>query len=134
MIDEVSFLIPEEPICGKPRSPKWTRFAKEYLSKNSFCRCCGSTRFLVPHHIIPYWVDSSKELDWDNLITLCETPALNCHLFIGHLKLFQSWNPDVVEDCRRLLEKIKHRPMLDKTQTDALITLDNLTILGDINE
>lgn len=46
------------------------------------------------------------ELDPENLITLCEGPAFNCHLFFGHLRNWSSHNPDVREDAAMWREKI----------------------------
>lgn len=49
------------------------------------------------------------ELDPNNLVTLCENPTFNCHLFFGHLKRWDKHNPRVVEDAAfwksRLIEE-----------------------------
>lgn len=84
---------------GVPRSPGWRALRREHLSRNPGCAACGSTRNVVPHHITPFHVDPSRELDPSNLVTLCESPTFNCHLFFGHLKHWGRHNPHVVEDA-----------------------------------
>jgi 5-methylcytosine-specific restriction enzyme A len=81
-----------------PRSGKWRKVRAEHLEINPCCAICGSTHKVVPHHIVPVHVDPSKELDLNNLISLCQGKTFNCHLFFGHLKNWSCWNPNVVED------------------------------------
>ena len=50
-----------------------------------------------------------KELDENNLITLCDGKS-RCHLLFGHLLSWKSFNPNVVEDCKIWSEKINNRP------------------------
>lgn len=84
---------------GVPRSPKWRIFRKIWLLNNPCCAVCGSPNNVVPHHIIPFHIDPSKELDVSNLITLCENKSFNCHLFFGHLKHWTRYNPTIVQDA-----------------------------------
>lgn len=91
---------------GTPRSKEWKRIRLEHLSKNPRCAVCGSEKNVVPHHIIPFHKDQSKELDPENLITLCEGDTFNCHLFFGHFRNWSKYNPYVVEDARIWREKI----------------------------
>jgi 5-methylcytosine-specific restriction enzyme A len=98
-------------ICfGVPRDPKWPAKEKEHLKKEPKCRCCGSTKKLNVHHKIPYHIDKSKELDNDNLITLCMDH--NCHFFIGHLLNWESYNENVEEDADKWLKKVENRPKM----------------------
>jgi hypothetical protein len=90
------------------RSGKWRTIRKKYLEHNNYCRCCGRNSQLQVHHIVPVSVDSSKELDESNLITLCST---YCHFVFGHFMSWNSWNPNVVEDCEAYLEKVKNKPV-----------------------
>jgi 5-methylcytosine-specific restriction endonuclease McrA len=89
------------------RSPKWRNVRKEFIKNNNKCAACGSTRDLEVHHVIPVHIDESKELDVDNLITLCSE---SCHILFGHLMDFKSHNPLVREDCALISNKIKTRP------------------------
>lgn len=89
------------------RSPKWTSVRKEHLKKQPFCQACGSIKDLDVHHIEPFHLNPDKELDPDNLITLC---SKYCHYTIGHLMDYKSWNKDVVNDARVYLDKVKNRP------------------------
>lgn len=72
------------------------------------------------HHIVPFHVDPSKELDPTNLITLC---GKYCHYTIGHLMDYKSWNPNVIEDCKIYSEKIKTRPYLLSIQNNNNLLL-----------
>ena len=94
------------------RSPKWSDIRKEHIKNQPFCQACGRSDNLEVHHIEPYHVDPSKELDLNNLITLC---SKGCHLMFGHLMDYKSWNSDVVKDCQYYLSKIKTRPYHDKS-------------------
>lgn len=58
------------------------------------------------HHVVPVHVDGSKELDEGNLLTLCA----HCHLLVGHLMLWASWNPAVREHCKAVRQAIMGRP------------------------
>jgi len=84
---------------------------KKHLEKHSTCEVCGSTIQLEVHHIVPFARDPEKELDPDNLITLCENSndGVICHLLFGHLGNYQYLNPNVVEDARVWNEKFKTR-------------------------
>jgi 5-methylcytosine-specific restriction endonuclease McrA len=81
------------------RSPGWKSVRREHLLANPRCIVCGSTRGVVPHHVVPFHVAPDRELDPSNLVTLCESPTFNCHLFFGHLKRWDRHNPNVAEDA-----------------------------------
>lgn len=83
-----------------PRSAAWRSLRKKHLEENPRCIVCGSRKNTVPHHVVPFSVDPSKELDPANLVTLCENATFNCHLFFGHLKRWDRHNRHVVEDAR----------------------------------
>lgn len=72
------------------RSPSWAKIRKEHLFYYPKCSACGTTSKLEVHHIIPFKKDPAKELDINNLMTLCE----HCHLVLGHLK---NWDIDNTE-------------------------------------
>lgn len=89
------------------RSPKWSSIKKNFLKENPCCAACGNCKKIEVHHIEPVHINPDKELDVSNLITLCDSP---CHLLFGHLFSYKSWNPNVVDDCKNYLNKIKTRP------------------------
>jgi len=89
------------------RSPKWSKVRKEFLKTNQICAACGTDKDLEVHHIVPVHINADLELDPSNLITLCSRP---CHLLIGHLMDFKSWNPHVVSDAVFINLKIQQRP------------------------
>lgn len=95
----------EMQILGLPRSSKWKKIREQHLNKQPFCMICGNSKDLVPHHILPFHMSTEKELDLENLITLCEG-NFNCHLFFGHLKNWTKHNPNIVEDAKIWREKL----------------------------
>ena len=96
----------------KERSSKWPSLRKHFLESHPYCAYCGAKEHLQVHHVKPFHLDPSLELDPNNLIVLCETPGTDHHLEIGHLGNFRSeGNPNVVEDCR------KHRAELEAAGT-----------------
>jgi 5-methylcytosine-specific restriction protein A len=89
------------------RSPKWNNLRKEYLDIYPVCAACGRNKKLEVHHIEPVHINPDRELDINNLITLCDNP---CHFIFGHLMDYKSWNKDVVTDCKVYLNKVKNKP------------------------
>ena len=101
----------KEAVTGKPlavRSSQWETVRKNHLKSSPACAACGCDQHLQVHHIVPFHLDRSLELDPNNLITLCEGKGEHqCHLNIGHLGNFKNYNPRVVEDSVKFLERIK---------------------------
>ena len=93
---------------GVARSGGWPTFRKANIKKN--CECCGRKgTFLKPlqlHHRKPFHLQPELELDPDNIITLCG----DCHLLVGHLMSFHSFNTSVKEDSKSWKERIENRP------------------------
>lgn len=93
----------------QPRSPHWPRIRKEFLASYPECAVCGGKKKLEVHHIKPFHLFPQLEEDKGNLVTLCEakTNGMNCHLAVGHLGNFKSWNARVLAHAsfwRNLLE------------------------------
>jgi 5-methylcytosine-specific restriction endonuclease McrA len=86
---------------GAARSPKWSAVRKAFVKSNPYCSACGTTRELEVHHIIPFHIDASRELDTANLLTLCQ----DCHFYIGHLKDWNRHNPQVRDDALALFRR-----------------------------
>lgn len=91
-----------EHFKSKHRSSRWDETRDRHIEKNPICIACGHTDALQVHHVVPFQVSPSKELDYDNLITLCMGQN-DCHLHIGHGGSFRYYNPDVLEDAKTFL-------------------------------
>lgn len=98
------------------RSYKWPSIREQHLKKQPFCQACGSTQNLEVHHIEPFHINPDRELDPNNLITLC---GKNCHLVFGHLMDYSSWNNRVVEDSEVYFTKVKNRPYKIKSMSKS---------------
>jgi 5-methylcytosine-specific restriction endonuclease McrA len=95
---------PDDPtiVSGEPRSSQWSTVRKNFLRYNPRCVACGTDQDLNVHHIVPYHVDRSKELDPTNLVTLCREH----HLKYGH-RCYPNYNvnwkcenPNVIKDAK----------------------------------
>lgn len=78
----------------RARSSQWKKIRAQHLIKESACVACGRNRELEVHHIVPVSVDPSRELDENNLITLCADP---CHRVFGHFLSYHCYNKNVRE-------------------------------------
>ena len=88
-----------DKIQGKPeglRSPKWDKVQKAHLEKEPVCQWCGSVKALNVHHIQPFHVNPSLELDQNNLITLCRP----CHFSAGHFCNWKGYDKKVKCVCQ----------------------------------
>ena len=70
------------------------------------CQACGSPDEPEVHHLDPVSWKPERELDPDNLITLCR----RCHLLLGHLNDWESFNPWCEMDVATWRSKIRLRP------------------------
>ena len=104
-ITDIKDLVKGTLVEGKRRSPLWPSVRKKHLRNNPLCACCSSKKKLEVHHIIPFHVDSSEELNPENLITLCQNGRYgfrSCHLLVGHEGRWRTFNPQVDEDCKKI--------------------------------
>lgn len=106
LIDMLGALGAPDVYGAQPRSPQWPGVRKRHLELFPACSGCGRLKQVQVHHVEPFHLKPELELDQNNLITLCPI----CHLSLGHLFSFRSWNADVVGDCRWLLKKVENRP------------------------
>lgn len=90
------------------RSAGWTKVRKDHIKNNPSCAACGRQDGLEVHHIKDFSENPELELDPTNLITLCDK-GTKCHLTFGHLGNWKSINPEVIEDSKWFLEKVKNR-------------------------
>ncbi len=94
---------------GAMRSPEWPRVRAAHLLKEPTCRICGGTKKLTVHHIQPFHLNPSLELDDTNLITLCEGAGAtgNHHLTFGHFDNFRTkWNPNIRVEAPEWLKRL----------------------------
>ena len=97
--------------CEHKRSSKWPAVRKAFLKKNPTCAVCNRKKKVEAHHRHPFHLKPELELDENNLIALCEgNKSINCHLMIGHLGNYKSFNETVEEDAKLLNAKIRSRP------------------------
>lgn len=82
----------------RPRSPKWNQFKNKWLKKNPNCIICGSTKYTIVHHIKPFHLFPQFELDESNVVTICENPKFNHHLYIAHQGNYCKYNKTLIED------------------------------------
>lgn len=98
---------------GVVRSPQWPLVRSQWLDLHGECAACGQKDNLNVHHIVPFHIDPTKELDPTNFITLCtDGPGhANCHLLFGHSGSFRSaGNAEVRRDAtqfREMLQAVK---------------------------
>lgn len=92
------------------RAPKWPALEHAWKAEHPYCAACGGSEYVVVHHNEPVHINPARELDRTNLTSLCEKPSMNCHLWIGHLGNWKSFNANVIEDAAAFLTKIKNRP------------------------
>lgn len=90
------------------RSGKWNSLRKNYLEKNSSCIACGTEKKLRVHHIEPVHINPARELEEDNLCTLCDT----CHLVFGHLHNWTKFNPSVLKDSREHYKRVQENTII----------------------
>lgn len=103
---------------GQSRSPLWDKKRIEHLTKFPNCEACGKLVYknnkviftCSVHHKKPFHLYPELELVDENLATMCCEPNHNCHLWIGHLFDFKSWNPNFDKTVERLRIAIETRP------------------------
>lgn len=112
MLKHIKDVIQGKTGLGKTRSHMWPSVRAAHLKIQPCCAVCGGTESLEVHHKLPFHLHPKFELDPLNLITLCESKrgGINCHLALGHLGDFRSYNKDVEKDADEWNFKIHNRP------------------------
>lgn len=90
------------------RSSRWPTVRAAHLKSHPTCAACGGKSKLEVHHILPVHVYPNRELDTENLITLCDKRG--CHFAFGHLYDWKSWNAGVVGCVDGWLRLVRVRP------------------------
>ena len=108
------------------RSDVWDKLRLNHYKAHPTCAACGSKKFVQVHHIVPFQVEPSGELDPKNLITLC-VDTNNCHLMIGHGGEVESYNPNVVADAAAALAKPTDLATIQAKAAAAKLALPPIT-------
>lgn len=95
-------LFREHVVKQHTRSDKWPETRKHFLISNPTCAACGTSKKLQVHHIEPFHLDPTKELDETNLITMCMSTN-ECHLLLAHGDNYRYYNPTIREDAAEVL-------------------------------
>ena len=95
---------------GGTRSSKWPKVREIHLERFPTCAVCGKKKDVVPHHKKPFHLHPELELDLNNLVSLCESAGMNCHITFGHLGNFQNTNTYVEEDVVIWYNKLHKTP------------------------
>lgn len=91
--------------AGTPRSPQWPAFLKRFLAGKSCAVCGRNDEPLTGHHVVPFHVDRTRELDPANVIPVCDdSPSRKCHLLVCHLGDWRLVNPDCGQHAAMLRE------------------------------
>ena len=89
------------------RSPGWRKVRSERIKLDrGQCRVCTKRKRLQVHHVRPFRLRPELELDINNTITLCG----RCHILIGHLDNWKSFNSNLAADVQAIFNRIKFRP------------------------
>lgn len=94
---------------GQRRSGKWPGVRKRFLETFDCCAVCGSKDKLEVHHLIPFQEAPHLELEFSNLITLCESRPWYCHLIFGHLGDYRAINLECRKDVLEWAAKVQTR-------------------------
>lgn len=94
------------PEAFTPRSSAWGSIRDLFVKENPSCAVCGRRNDVEVHHVLPVHLYPDWELVWSNLVTLCP----RCHLFVGHLGNYQSYNPRCLDDVKAWRKKFANRP------------------------
>jgi 5-methylcytosine-specific restriction endonuclease McrA len=111
LLQLVSDALKGKPL-SRPRSSKWSKVRNNLVVEKVVCAVCGGGEKLEVHHIKPFHLHPELELEPSNLIVLCESNkgGMNCHLAVGHLGSYKSFNVDVITDSATWKKKIESRP------------------------
>lgn len=90
-----------------PRSGGWPHVRALHLEGENTCVACGTKNSLAVHHIFPFHIWPSLELEPLNLITLCAYH----HLTLGHYMSWKAYNPYVRPMAIKTRENMIQRPM-----------------------
>lgn len=97
------------PVGAAPRHPRWPEAARAFVRRNPFCAVCRTKSDLQVHHELPFHLFPAREMDESLWHVLCR----RCHLFVGHLGDFRSYNPRVRADAAEWAARFADRPTFE---------------------
>ncbi len=92
-----------------PRSVHWEKTRHDFAVLHPTCAACGGSKLIQIHHCLPFHLRPDLELDFGNLITLCEDPSRWCHYRIGHAWDWKAYNPFCRTDAAEQLQRVARR-------------------------
>lgn len=104
MIKRIKDAIQGKAPLSKKRSSAWGKVRKAHLLKHPFCAACSRINKLEVHHIVPFHIDPSLELEPLNLITLCDK---GCHMYFGHFGNYRDVNEKLYHDISYFKDRVK---------------------------
>ena len=87
------------------RSGRWPK-VRDAFARGKSCAECGTRSSIEVHHLQPFHLVPSLELNTSNLVVLCRS----CHLVFGHLHCWESHNPACLNDAAAHLAQVRSRP------------------------
>lgn len=113
------------------RSKDWPKVRNEFL-KGKTCAVCGRKDKIEAHHVVPFQIDPSRELDPKNLLALCEgKKTINCHLIIGHGGDYKDVNPYSVQTAKLVKWLLLNKQYIKGTPAkDGKVVSDNKRRFG----
>lgn len=112
LLSRLAFWSRVRPVLAQcRRAQAWQEVRAEHLKKEPACAACGRMTNLEVHHVIPVSFNPDRQLDPENLITLCNTP---CHLMFGHLMSYRCYNKDVRRMAAEFRVAVKKRQCLER--------------------
>ena len=118
VLDDVLNIDMGQTVANTQRSGKWPAVERAYLRKHPVCAVCSGRKHVNAHHILPFHLYPDRELDRDNLITLCRGP-FNCHLLFGHLGDYKGFNPLVRADAEIWRFRLRARRALIRLSKES---------------
>lgn len=107
LLERMGFIEPiGPPRVEHRRSPHWPRVRELHLMDHPTCAACGRRKRLEVHHVRPFHLFPTLELEPSNLLTLCEDEVVNCHLLWGHFQRWDWYNCNVREDVTAWRAKV----------------------------
>jgi 5-methylcytosine-specific restriction protein A len=109
LIKHIKDLAQGKATLGNKRSSKWPNIRSKHLELHPYCSACGGIEKIEVHHIKSFCDHPELELDFNNLLTLCESKSfgITCHQAIGHGGDYKKINPNAVQDAayvKKMLE------------------------------